>query len=262
MAYDGILFRTTDMLKWGAGKGSPLTADEIDANMFEFITRIEALETAQPTPAEIVSITMSGAQMTVHLSNGSSIGPVTVPVASMQYQGDWTNLMPLDENDLFSVPQVGMFLVLKAHTTPATPTAFDQYYTVSGSPAYYKVFGEDTYHYDVGFFFPAFPGNGIPAAQAMAAHQFIESAYLPIGAGGSVASLLVAPAVALSFPITKNATTIGSLNFAAGATIGSFTLATATQFSSADRLRLVRPATVDADAEELMVTFKFTRGTM
>jgi hypothetical protein len=60
-------------------KGSALTADEVDANFRQLVEDIAAAAAAIGTPAEISNITVTGSQMTIHLSNGSTFGPYTLP---------------------------------------------------------------------------------------------------------------------------------------------------------------------------------------
>lgn len=64
---------------WGSGKGSQLTAAEADANFWDLDQRIAELETY---PTEAVSITgasVSGNELTLILSDGSTIGPLPLP---------------------------------------------------------------------------------------------------------------------------------------------------------------------------------------
>lgn len=64
---------------WGAGKGSNLTAAEIDGNTYDLDQRVDALETTPPEPNEIVNITQSGDTITVHMADGTTFGPFTLP---------------------------------------------------------------------------------------------------------------------------------------------------------------------------------------
>lgn len=71
-----LIYRTTGA--WGAGKGGNLTAAEVDGNFWEIETRVAAALAI--TPAEIDTITASGTQLTVTLTDARTF-TVTVPVA-------------------------------------------------------------------------------------------------------------------------------------------------------------------------------------
>lgn len=74
-----IIYRTAGA--WGAGKGSNLTAAEVDENFYDHEGRIDALETNPPEPNEITNITISGTQITFHFADTTTIGPLTLPRA-------------------------------------------------------------------------------------------------------------------------------------------------------------------------------------
>ena len=264
MPFDGVLFKTTDNDKWGAGKGSPLTASEVDENMFELLSRIQALEADDGSDAVGISnITVSGTQMFIHLSNGNVEGPFTLPSASFRDRGEWANNTAYLANDIFIVPQVGFFRVLKDHTSAATGP-FDPLAQSGGDFLYFKIFGEDTYRYEIGFFFPGYPGNGIASNGAMAAHLVLEDMYLPANLANSTAKLITAPADELVFTLKQDTTTIGLITFAAGQTLATFDFPAAIQFLGADKkaLRLIRPSDIDLDAQELIITINGIRGTL
>jgi hypothetical protein len=69
---------------WGAGKGSNLTATEVDGNFYDLDQRVVDLEENPPVPNEISNITVSGTQMTIYLEGGASFGPFTLPQANFR----------------------------------------------------------------------------------------------------------------------------------------------------------------------------------
>jgi hypothetical protein len=69
---------------WGAGKGSNLTAAEVDGNFYGLDQRIADLEGNPPAPNEISNITVTGTQMTIYLEGGASFGPFTLPQANFR----------------------------------------------------------------------------------------------------------------------------------------------------------------------------------
>lgn len=113
-----MLYRTEDLARWGAGKGSNLLPVEIDANNWEIEGRLEAVEAAAGAAANgIANVTVTGSQMTVWLDDGTALGPHTLPTAMIRYRGDWTTSTAYGEMDLVAVPDVGLYLVLADHTS-------------------------------------------------------------------------------------------------------------------------------------------------
>lgn len=74
-----ITYRTAG--DWGAGKGANLTPAEVDESFYSVELRLEALENYPPSPVEISNVTVSGSQLTFHLSDGGTFGPFTLPRA-------------------------------------------------------------------------------------------------------------------------------------------------------------------------------------
>jgi hypothetical protein len=72
-----LIYRTTGA--WGAGKGGNLTPAEVDGNFYELANRAAAALAI--TPAEIDTITASGTQLTITLTD-ARVFTVTVPVAA------------------------------------------------------------------------------------------------------------------------------------------------------------------------------------
>lgn len=81
MHTSGLIFRTTDVTRWGAGKGADLTPAEVDLNFYDLDERVVTIELNPPTPIEISEITVTGSSMTVHMADSSTFGPFTLPTA-------------------------------------------------------------------------------------------------------------------------------------------------------------------------------------
>ncbi|MBX9757201.1 MAG: hypothetical protein K2Y29_00380 [Beijerinckiaceae bacterium] len=64
---------------WGPGKGSNLTAAEVDANFWEIEQRLAALETYAGAAETITNIEISGSVLTIFTSNGGEY-PVTLAI--------------------------------------------------------------------------------------------------------------------------------------------------------------------------------------
>lgn len=260
---DGINYKTTDNAKWGAGTGAGtggnLTPTQADLNFWELYTRLKAIEDNPPTAVSIAGFTVIGSQFQVNLTNGTTQGPYDLPIASFRMVGNWVNSMPLLKLDIVTVPHDGVYMVNVNHTTPSTgafnPDADDG----SGNLLYSKVFGDDAYIYDFGFFFPGQPGQGITDGAAIAAHVVARPIVLPAGLTDSKADLAIGSALSLSFPIKVNTAVVGSVDFASGATSGTFTFAADVSIAAGDVVRLMKPTAVDSAATELAVTFVATR---
>jgi hypothetical protein len=317
-------FRTTDMAKWGVGKGSRLTASEVDNNFWQHEQRLDAIEADPPLPVSISSVTTTESSFTIHLTNGSSQGPFALPTAKFNLLGEWTpntdylspnsfiteggntymiafphhsasvfdanandglghnfySLLPfpnapiiqfLDDGwppstalgayKLFSIPDVGVFLSLRAHTTAATfdPLAEDG----GGNPLYQEVFGAiETNRARIQFQFAGKPpsdGSVImvyiqddPRALDFAA-DFLDSA----------AHLNIACTATIAWTLKYSGVTIGTITFAPGELLdgeggqfGTFTGAGTgdTPIQHLELLRLVAPSVADATASFLTIS--------
>jgi hypothetical protein len=112
--------------------------------------------------------------------------------------------------------------------------------------------------------------NGLlPAAQPISNPAMVFPVTLPAGLAGSVAICDVAPTAPVQMTIYLNAsviggaftggTAIGTVNFAAGATTGTFTFAGALTLNPGDRLGLGAPATSDTTFANPSITFLGSR---
>lgn len=92
------------------------------------------------------------------------------------------------------------------------------------------------------------------AAEIVMRHVMTQAGTIPIGMTGSRAVLNVATTAAKSFDLKKNTTAIGTINFAAGAVVGTFTFTAAVAFAAGDILQLSAPAAQDATLADLSVS--------
>lgn len=85
---------------WGTGKGGNLTPAEVDANFWALVQAVEDLGEG-PAPAEIATITLSGTQLTITLSDARVFGPYTLPLAdpfsAVITEADATLTLSVDE---------------------------------------------------------------------------------------------------------------------------------------------------------------------
>ena len=261
MSFDGITYRTTDVLKWGTGKGSRLTSLEVDLNWWEVYSRLKSLEDNPPLPVSIEDFTIIGSTFQVNLTDGSNLGPFQLPIATFELKGEWVNDMLYHELDIVSVIHRGLYLVRIQHTTPTAPAVFDPDADDGfGNPLYLLLFGEDEYIYDIGFFYPGKPGIGIDDGEAMCGFSFDRAVTLPADLDGSIARLKTGCAAAMDFKIQKNGTDIGNIHFNLGATTGSFTFDDPVDFAPGDTVTILKPDDgIDTNARQFSATIQGQR---
>lgn len=117
-------------------KGAPLNSSELDGNFTYLKSLMDSFEV--PAGVGITSITVSGRDMTVHLSDGSTRGPFLLPVAAPQWRDTYPVGFPLAVLDTFSIPDDGVYMVIVAHTAE---DPFDPGLQIDGGPAYQKLWG-------------------------------------------------------------------------------------------------------------------------
>ena len=96
---------------------------------------------------------------------------------------------------------------------------------------------------------------GSPAAtQIIERYIFATPVTFSAGLSGSYGASGIAATAAATFAIAKNGTAIGTMDFAAGASSASFTMASASTFAAGDILTIAAPATPDATLANLAWT--------
>lgn len=109
-------YRTTDGTKWGVGKGSNLTPTEVDLNFWAVVERIVDLENNPPSAVGIDYFSISGDQLTVHMTDHSTLGPYTIPSSTWNFTGQFQ--APRDYKIFDVLRQNGnLYLVIYAHTS-------------------------------------------------------------------------------------------------------------------------------------------------
>ena len=105
----------------------------------------------------------------------------------------------------------------------------------------------------------AFSYTGAPTSSERSNSVTISTPLtLPAGLSGSVATAGVAATATTTFDIQVNGITKGTLSFAASATAGTFTFASAVALSAGDVVSLVAPASPDATLANIGVTLQAT----
>jgi hypothetical protein len=98
-------------------KGSPLSAPEVDENFRTLVQMIN--DSAGEQGVSVTDITQAADTITIHMSDGSTHGPFTLPVAAFNDTGTWQPEFDYAMLDLFEVPNIGLYLVLIPHTSGA-----------------------------------------------------------------------------------------------------------------------------------------------
>jgi hypothetical protein len=111
-----ITFRTDDPERWGFGKGSNLTATEVDINFWELLQRLLNLEEHPNEGVGIDHFAFSGSQMTVYMTDHTTRGPYDVPAQQWRFRGAWHPGTVYTFNDVVTVAGLSsVFLVLVTH---------------------------------------------------------------------------------------------------------------------------------------------------
>jgi hypothetical protein len=131
-----LTFRTNGA--WGSGKGSNLTATEVDENFWELYQRIVALESNPPDPNSVTNITVTGTTIRIFLTDGTVFGPFQLPTANFVWIGEWSAATAYNAFDVIYVDEVGAFLVLQDHTSAAE---FDPAESNTAGDIYHQLFG-------------------------------------------------------------------------------------------------------------------------
>lgn len=253
-----IVYRTTDMAKWGVGKGANLQPVEVDVNFWELLQAIGAIQLLEPV--QISNITVNGNEMTIHMDDASTFGPFTLPTATFRFRGPWAPLTNYLANDLVTADG-GLYFVNQNHLSDS---AFNPDAASMAGPYYAFVMPFPT-TMSIGMSFPGKPGFGIASdeyeQQAMFSYRADRQFYLPADLDGTVGGLYIQADDELVFPIYRNGDEIGDITFDAATTTPVFTFATDQQFEIDDVLRVLRPEDLDATAKDLTVTFQATLGT-
>ena len=243
-----ILFRTAGA--WGVGKGTNLLAAEVDENFYQLVLALIELQDNPVEPNEIVSFTIEGNQLSVNMENGDILGPYTLPVASFNWTGIWQPSFDYELYDLFSQTD-GLYLVIQAHTSD---TAFNADAGNMSGP-YAVLIVPIANMYDVGFFFPGVPGNGIEEDEAMFTFRANRAFFLPANLAGTTGGGRYEADGEVACAIVKNDTEIGTCIVAAGETEALFVFPTSIQFEAGDTLRVIRPETLDGTLRDFTITF-------
>lgn len=108
-------FITTDAGRWGTGQERPLTAAQLDENIWSLKLLADAASSNGPVSISAIRV-VSGENMWVDLTDGSTFGPFILPRAAMQGRGAWASAVSYAVGDIVSVGN-SAYLVLHAHVS-------------------------------------------------------------------------------------------------------------------------------------------------
>lgn len=131
-----IIFRTDGA--WGTGLGVNLAPDQVDGNFWDLQGRLTYIEDNPVEPIEPISITIAGSQFSMGLSNGETLGPITMTMPVPLWRGAWMPSTLYHEMDYFTAPDGGFGVVMVGHTSATT---FDWAATSGGVPVYQTIVG-------------------------------------------------------------------------------------------------------------------------
>lgn len=109
--------------------------------------------------------------------------------------------------------------------------------------------------YDIGLFIP-----GQPAASAMVFQFVVPRAIgFPVNLAGSFAKAGTAATTSAAFTLRKNGSNVGAIDFAAGSTAATFTLAGGAVFAAGDVLEMLAPSPQDGTLADVSITLLAAR---
>ncbi len=115
-------YRTNDGARWGTGQGFNLTAAQVDINFWDAIQRIATLEALPGAAAGIVSFSITGTDLYVHMSDATVLGPYALPLATYNARGPWAPATAYAVMDTFTEGG-SLYEVIFAHTSAGSFSA-------------------------------------------------------------------------------------------------------------------------------------------
>jgi hypothetical protein len=186
---------------WGSGKGSNLTAAEMDTNFFHVSELIGNLEDNTTDPYSISGISVANGAMTVTTADGRSFGPFALTAVALSWQGAYQPGALYKAGNFFYV-NGNVYLVLQAFIAATT---FDNTTVLNGKPIAVCVGGQPVLS-DLAFFCPGQSGGLV--------FQYVAARSLTLQ---SVAAYLrIAPSADQVFTVGKNGVSVGSFAIASG----------------------------------------------
>ena len=178
-----------------------------------------------------------------------SNGTISLSASSTNYlMADATTGAVTVNTTGFVAGKIPLYSVVTGATTVTS-------YTDQRSYAPAALLATGTQPYDLLMFFP-----GTPTANQVMGRVIIPRAItLPASLTGSYASSLAAATGATALTLAKNGASIGTVNFAAGASTATFTFGSAVSFAAGNVLTLTNQSPADATLANVSLTLAATR---
>ena len=259
-----MLFVTNDGTRWGSGVARELVASEIDDNFWELRKALNDLIANPGSPVSIASIDPgSNGQITFNMSDGSAIGPITIPIPEIHWRDAWLPDVAYETMDVTSVAGVGLYWVLQDHVSAAT---FDKAFTIGGNPAYLEMFAfapPVNFAVDVGSYYPGVLKDVSSDVAYLYQEPFARSILIPAtpfpGTAHQAYLQNVPTTEAQDFNIYQNDVVVGSIHFEIGANTGAVSIASDIALEISGRLAIGRQLVDDATAGGFSFEFAGTQ---
>jgi hypothetical protein len=276
-----VVYRTTDLTRWGTGQGSNLTPPQVDINFWILASAIMALQDHSLTNQNLIDyFSVNGDQLYITMANHEVFGPYTLPVAQWNFTGPWAPDTVYAVMDLFTIDG-SLYLVIYPNTSGGSfdETANDghghnfyalvlaqpedelpnggevgQVLTVidSGSPHGTPLVAWEFITRNLGVYI-----EGVPEPSELIL-QYVspETMVLPAGLVNSQAYHATAPSTEQVYTLERNHVTIGTVTFDA-LSPGSVTFAfgSPVTFNPGDVFSLIAPPHPDPHMVDISFTF-------
>jgi hypothetical protein len=260
-----IVYVTTGA--WGTGTGTPNAAAQVDGNFYDVDQRIAGLNADLAEGKRIDTVTYTSSSMTFHYTDGTT-QTIPLPIATMEYAGDWLNSTPYHRGSIITAGGVGIFQVLVDHVTPPPPAVFDPSATdgtTDANPLYALWMPLRDVNYDAAIFVP----GSVQRTAGELLFQGVANRTMRLNAGtdGAFAYLDVGIAAGTSvvLSIQKNRVEIGTITFAVGGLdagggkAGTFNIPALVDFAESDSYAVRVTQSDNAAPSGLSVTLPFLR---
>jgi len=191
-------YRQTDAVsgRWtGNSGGIDLSAQQIDENFYDLIQSVATLSASIGSTIGISYITLSGNDLTFHMTDHTLQGPFTFPSSVFLDRGTWAPLTAYSVNDTFNINGT-LYLVIYPHTSAAT---FSAGANDGAGHNYYSAM-------------LTVPGSALPTGGAVGmmlkksdGHDFDVTWGYPVPVGGATGAVLTKSS-SLDFAMTWSAT--------------------------------------------------------
>lgn len=242
-----VIFRTVDMAKWGAGKGSNLSPTEVDLNFWDLLQRIIAMETDPPEAVSIDTIEVVGNQMTITMTDATTRGPFTLPTATWQMAGEW---QPLTNYTAFQVVSNSgsLYLILHNHTSL---TVFNPDEEDIDGFRYSLILGQPLKPNDLHVFL----ADTMIPNQLIYRYQATRRWQLPDDLLGSLFLAGTAAVASTVVTLRQNAAAIGTLTWGVGQTVPVVSFVSPITFEIGDVFTINGPAVPDTGLNNISFDF-------